>query len=186
MTLTSPTRWVICALGAWLFGGCVYGVRGGAETLVYTGGPVVTQATVTGVGGFGSTSRDGHNSAIVETLTLGVGGDARQGGYAVSAAGGLEWFSLSENASRRWGYRLGLDAGYRWRNPGVPVGEILAVVRGGPVFRLRDRHANEALLTLGIEATLGVAASPADENSASIVGGLAITLGATSIHFFHL
>lgn len=190
MPPATPLRLAVCALGAWLLGGCVYAVRGGPETLVYSGGPVITQATVTGSFGFGSTSRDGHNTAITETITVGLGGDARNGGFTGSVLGGLEWFSVSENAPRRWGYRLNLDGGWRWRDPGAPVGEVVAQLRGGPVFRFVDRRTTgDPLLTLGVEATFGMAATLDDltaANPVSVVGGLAITLSAMRIQPFHL
>lgn len=165
-------------------------MRGGPEVLAYSGGPVITQATVTGVAGFGSTERYERNRGLVETLTVGAGGDARNGGAAVSLLGGLEWFDVPETTRRRWGYRVGLDAGWRWRGPELSVGELLAQVRGGPVLRLRPReYTSDLLLTLGLEATLGMAGviddAPGNE-TVSFVGGLAVTVGATRVAPFHL
>jgi hypothetical protein len=61
-------------------------------------------------------------------------------------------------------------------------------LRGGPVFRLVDRASSSGpLITLGLEATLGLAATLAasDRDGTSFVGGLGVTVGATSIGPFH-
>jgi hypothetical protein len=177
----------IGALGVSL-GGCTYGVRGGAETLAYSRGPVITQAVVTGFAGFGSTSRDGRNDGIVESVTLGVGGDARDGGAAVSLLGGMEWFSVREDHGR-WGFRAGVDVGGRWRGRDLATSELAVQFRGGPLFRLLDRDSSRRLLlTLGLDATFGMASTldESDPEGTSLVGGLAVTVGATSIGPFHL
>ncbi|MDB4928469.1 MAG: hypothetical protein JWM10_953 [Myxococcaceae bacterium] len=178
----------VALLGA-LLGGCTYGGRGGPETLVYSGGPVLTQAAVTGFAGFGSTSRAGRNQGLAESATLAVGGDARNGGAAVSVLGGLEWFDVPERDGGRWGYRAGVEGGGRWRGPALATSELVVQVRGAAVCRLVDRDSSRApLLTLGLEATLGMAATldASDPGGTSFVGGLAVTVGATSIGPFHL
>jgi len=175
-------------VGAALTGGCAYGVRGGPEVQAYTGGPVVTHAAVTGFAGFGMTSRDGRNESIAFAATTALGGDARQGGAALSLLGGMEWFRVPEREGR-WGYRVGIDTGGRWRGPELSTSELLVQLRGGPLFRLVDREASQAaLITLGIEATLGAAlSSPTpDTEEASVVAGLSVTVGAMRIAPFHL
>lgn len=181
-------RLTIVLLGASLTGGCAYGVRGGPEVQVYSGGPVVTHAAVTGFAGFGMTSRDGRNEGIGFAATTALGGDARQGGAAFSLLGGMEWFRVPEHAGRL-GYRFGLDTGGRWRGPELSTSELLIQLRGGPLFRLVDRRTSEApLLTLGVEATLGAAITSLtpDTEESSVVAGVSVTVGAMHIGPFHL
>lgn len=179
---------LLLLVGAAHAGGCAYGVRGGPEVQAYSGGPVVTHATVTGFAGFGMTSRDGRNEGIGFAATTALGGDAGQGGAALSLLGGMEWFRVPERAGR-WGYRVGLDTGGRWRGPELSTSELLVQLRGGPLFRLVDRASSEApLITLGVEATLGAAlSSPTpDTEEASVVAGVSVTVGAMRIAPFHL
>lgn len=179
---------LLLLVGAAHAGGCAYGVRGGPEVQAYTGGPVVTHAAVTGFAGFGMTSRDGRNESIGFAATTALGGDAGQGGAALSLLGGMEWFRVPEREGR-WGYRVGIDTGGRWRGPELSTTELLVQLRGGPLFRLVDRASSEApLITLGVEATLGAAlSSPTpDTEEASVVAGLSVTVGAMCIAPFHL
>lgn len=179
---------MLLLLGAAPVGGCAYGVRGGPEVLAHSGGPVVTHAAVTASSGFGMTSREGRNESVGFAATTALGGDARQGGAALSLLGGVEWFRVPER-SGRWGFRVGIDTGGRWRGTGLSTSELLVQVRGGPLFRLVDREAHEVpLLTLGIEATLGAAATslePGGEEP-SVVAGVGVTVGAMRIGPFHL
>lgn len=149
---------------------------------------MVTHAAVTGFSGFGMTSRDGRNEGIGLAATTALGGDARQGGAALSLLGGMEWFRLPEHAGR-WGYRVAFDAGGRWRGPGLSTSELLLQLRGGPLFRLVDREASQApLITLGVEATLCAAVTsftPGAEEP-SLVAGASVTVGAMHIGPFHL
>lgn len=177
----------VALLGA-LLGGCTYGVRGGPEVLAYTSRPVITQATVTGFAGFGSTSRAGVDEGIVMTTTLGLGGEARQGGAALTLLAGLEWFRVPDHDRGRWGYRVGIDGGGRARGADLATAEVVVQLRGGPVYRLLDRDGSgRPLITLGLEATLGTAATfdASDPDGIAFVGGLAVTVGATSIGPFH-
>ena len=179
---------IVLLLGGSLTGGCAYGVRGGPEVQAYSGGPVVTHAAVTGFAGFGMTSRDGRNEGIGFAATTALGGDARQGGSALSLLGGMEWFRVPERAGRL-GYRVGLDTGGRWRGPDLSTSELLVQLRGGPIFRLVDRETSAApLLTLGIEATLGAAITSLtpDTDESSVVAGVSVTVGAMRIGPFHL
>lgn len=164
-------------------GGCVLGVRGGPEVQAYSRGPVLTQATVTGVAGTGGVGSDDDDRAFSHTLTVSAGGDARRGGPTVSVLGGLEWFHSPVVQSRRYGHRLGLDVGVRWRGTDASVGEVVAQFRGGPVFRFGERgergRIDGSVLTLGIEATLGMAKpfEGTPDRQVSFVGGVVVSFG---------
>lgn len=173
---------------ATLTSGCVYGARGGVESLAYSQGSVLTHATATGLVGLGSTSRAGMNQAFVETLTLGVGGDLLRGGGALTGLAGLEYFSIPERGSPQ-GFRFAIEAGARARWPDRARGELLGQLRGGPVFRVVERRGyGEALFSLGIEAIVGFAVSidRVEPDPASFVGGVAITFSGLRIRPFHL
>lgn len=169
--------------------GCAWGVRGGPEVVASAGGSALVQATITGVAGFGSTSRwqpRNVSDGIVFTGTLSAGGDARLGGGTLSGAGGMAWFNIPEEG--RWGWTVGFEGGGRARGQGPAGGEVIFGLRGGPLFRLLSRaDGGGRLVTLGLDLTFG-AAMPADDtrDEGGLTVGLALTLGLWDVNVFHL
>lgn len=167
--------------------GCSWGLRGGSEVLASSSGDVLVQATATGYAGFGSSHND-VSDGIHETATVSVGADARGSGAAVTMAGGLEWFRVPDDDNRHWGYHIGAEGGARFRGENLHVLEVVATVRGGPLFRIGARNAyGVPLLTLGFDLLLNVAGvtSGAPENASGAVG-FALTIGFIKVRPFHL
>lgn len=173
------------ALSMTLLTGCAWGLRGGPEVGLRHDGAALTQARVTASAGLGATSGgdDGVSDGFLVDATLRAGYESPRDA-ALSGTLGLSWFHVPERA--RWGWGVGTEWGLGGA-VGAPV-DVVAVLRGGPTFRVASRRfAWGRLLLLQVEAFAALSL-PAARDAPDAAGrfGVALTVGVLDVHRFHL
>lgn len=178
----------VLSLASALLAGCAYGFRGSVESQAVPAHPAVVQGAVTFVSGFGVTEGPltaRRSNGLLVSGTFAAGTDT-SGSAVVSGLGGLEWFSVPEHPASRWGYYLGLQDGVRASGQDTRDLDFVLLLRGGPVFRLRDRVEPAPLVILSIDATLGSSIALNDSRGLGVIGGLGVSVGLLRVGRFHL
>ncbi len=177
----------LTTLGALASVGCVYGASAGVAQTVHRGSPsVTTEGIVTGIAGFGSTTIRGNEpgSALVLSLTSGLGTDHKRAGLTAPILFGLEYFAVPESPRQWVGYHFGLSGGGRLREVGSH--DALAQLTLGSLFRLRTRSdQSQPHVFLKMDFNIGPCQAGGG-GPGGLAAGLSISVGAMHIRYWHM
>jgi len=189
LAVRSPVGLTAAAVVATTLAACSYGARAGLRTAGMIGDgepPIVLEGAVTGHAGFGSTHRDGSASdGFHETLTLALGPQS------LSLLGGAEYYRIPERREHPWGFRVGVDVGFRKLFGDAGGWDYVALLRGGPALRLNVREgapSRPLLQTLEAALLLGAAFDIEHDppTRMSVIVGLGVEIAFTDVGPFHL